>query len=304
MTGVSRRGFLTGLTGLVGGFLVPGCGKTSSGWSDPPNNKPSSSKISPSTNQESYQIGARFADGYLAPSVLAAGFSQRAPFILLGTDGWPAIDGVPNSLQISVIHDRTIIHEDRLERHGEPGVTPYYPLVFTPQEPGDYQLLAEGVSSPYKFRVINRKETGLIQIGDLMRPVDTPTINDPRGVEPICTYHDGVCPLHDFTLTEALDAEGPTALLISTPRFCQTDVCGPALEVLLSLYQGIPGLTAIHAEVWTNEKLQSLTPAVTTYNLDLEPSLVVANSRGAVCDVLHFAMDTREVRKALRRSVN
>jgi hypothetical protein len=79
-------------------------------------------------------------------------------------------------------------------------------------------------------------------------------------------------------------------------------VCGPALEVLLSLAGGTPGLTAVHAEVWMDEDLTALTPAIGAYGLEFEPSLVVADADGTVVDVLHFAMDTREVRRALKRS--
>ena len=45
-----------------------------------------------------------------------------------------------------------------------------------------------------------------------------------------------------------------------------------------------------------------LTPVIGAYALDFEPSLVVADGNGIIRDVLHFAMDTREVRLALRRA--
>jgi hypothetical protein len=51
-----------------------------------------------------------------------------------------------------------------------------------------------------------------------------------------------------------------------------------------------------------NEDLKELTPVIGAYALDFEPSLVVADGNGIIRDVLHFAMDTREVRLALRRA--
>ena len=286
----SRRQVLGGLAGLAGGLLLPGCGGGSS------------TSAPTTTLSEGFRLGARFADGYRAPAVLAAGSRQRAPFVLVAGDGWPAVEGVPDAGAATVRRDGQVVHEGSLERHGEPGVTPYYPLVFTPEEAGDHELVAEGIVDPYPFRVVDREDVALVQVGDPMRAVDTPTVADPRGVDPICTRHAGTCDLHEVTLTEALALDGPTALLISTPRYCQTDVCGPALEVLLSLAGGTPGLTAVHAEVWMDEDLTALTPAIGAYGLEFEPSLVVADADGTVVDVLHFAMDTREVRRALKRS--
>ena len=275
---------------MAGALVLPGCG--------------GGSTTAPTTTMASdgFTLGARFADGYQAPAVLAAGSRQRAPFILIASDGWPVVEGAPDTIDVTVTRAGVVAHEGSIDRHGEPGVTPYYPLVFTPEVPGDFELSGAGLGDPYPFRVIERSATQLVQVGDPMRGVDTPTVDHPLGVDPICTWHEGTCPFHEVTLTEALATGGSTALLVSTPRYCQTDVCGPALEVLMSLTPGTSGLTAVHAEPWMNENLKELTPVIGAYALDFEPSLVVADGDGIIRDVLHFAMDTKEVRLALRRA--
>ena len=275
----SRRHVLAGLAGLAGGLVLTGCGGGS---------KAPTTSLAP----DGFTLGARFADGYRAPAVLAAGTRQRAPFVLIAPDGWPVVEGAPDAIDVTVTRGGVVVHEGSIGRHGEPGVTPYYPLVFTPELPGDFEVAGPGLGDPYPFRVIRRGDTRLVQVGDPMRAVDTPTVDDPRGVDPI----------HDMTLTEALATDGPTALLVSTPRYCQTDVCGPALEVLMSLAPGTTGLTTVHAEPWMDEDLKELTPVIGAYALDFEPSLVVADADGVIRDILHFSMDTREVRKALRRA--
>ena len=62
---------------------------------------------------------------------------------------------------------------------------------------------------------------------------DTPTFDDARGVDPICTRSPEPCPFHDRTLTDVVESGEPVALLISTPGFCQTAICGPVLELLM-----------------------------------------------------------------------
>ena len=136
-----------------------------------------------------------------------------------------------------------------------------------------------------------------------MRGIETPTIDDGLGVHPICTRLAGMCPLHTITLAEAVEQPGPTALLVSTPRFCQHDVCGPALEVVIDrVAQLDDDWSVVHAEVYVDPMAGgfTLTPVVTTYGLTFEPSLVVANQSGIVTGVVHFTMDGMEVAEALR----
>jgi hypothetical protein len=106
-----------------------------------------------------------------------------------------------------------------------------------------------------------------------------------------------------ITLAEAVERPGPTALLVSTPRFCQQDVCGPALEVVIDQVAQLDNdWSAVHAEVYVDPMAGGFTvaPVVATYGLTFEPSLVVANRSGEVTGVVHFTMDGMEVAEALR----
>ena len=250
-------------------------------------------------------LGARFADGFVAPTVLVAGAEQRAPYVLIGGDGWPVIDGAPDGVDLVVLQadSREVVFSGRVDRHGERGVTPYYPLVFTPPAIGDYDVDGPGLVAGHRLRVVEAGSTSLIQVGEPMREVDTPTVDDDRGVNPICTRLAGTCPLHTITLGEAVERPGPTALLVSTPRFCQQDVCGPALEVVIDQVALLDDdWSVVHAEVYVDPMAGEFTlaPVVTTYGLTFEPSLVVADQSGIVTGVVHFTMDGIEVAEALR----
>ena len=76
-------------------------------------------------------------------------------------------------------------------------------------------------------------DVAIPQVGAPLPPFDTPTVEDGRGVNPICT-REPACPLHDVsTQSSALSAGQPVAYLIGTPAYCQTAVCGPVLDLLL-----------------------------------------------------------------------
>ena len=263
-----------------------------------------------------YRLGARFADGYAAPTVLASGSPQRAPYVLLGADGWPVDRGGPDAIDLTVSHsgpDGEVVgtftvarhgtsrddgHEDH--DHGDP--IPYYPLVFVPPSSGDYLVDGPGISEAHALRVVNADQLDVVQVGDLLPAVGTPTILDARGVDPICTQATGVCQFHEVTVTEALGRPGPTALLVSTPRFCQQDVCGPTIGLLAdALHQRTETWSAVHAEVYVAplENDFSTTPVVAALGLSFEPSLVVADATGRITAVLHFTMDATEVAAAL-----
>ena len=294
---VSRRRVLAG---IGAGLALAACGG-SGGTSAP----------APTTSVGGFSLGARFADGYAAPSVLAAGLPQRAPYVLLDADGWPVPADGPDSLELvvrragsdgAVVATARVAKHGYVDDHGHHHATAYYPLVFTPPEPGDYRVDGVGLKAGHDLRVVDPDTLDLVQVGDPLPAVETPTGADHRGVEPICTQPAGMCPFHQVTVAEALGRPGPTALLVSTPRFCQQDVCGPTIDLLAAALEGRPGnWDAIHAEVYVapDDADFSTTPVVAALGLTFEPTLVVADADGTITAAVHFTMDATEVAAAL-----
>ena len=98
----------------------------------------------------------------------------------------------------------------------------------------------------------------------------------------------------------------PTVLLISTPAYCQTNVCGPVLELLIEAAPDKRGVNVIHAEVYADvadhdgDILQAtLTEAIRAYRLSFEPSLVAVGRDGVVGDRLDFVFDRQELDETL-----
>jgi len=281
---LSRRHALISIAGFTGGLILTSCGNEQ--------------------DYETLSLGARFADGYQASTVLTSGSPQRAPYVLISEEGWPLSEGVPDSIELLVteISSEKKIFDGKVPRHGEPGVIPYFPLIFNPPRSGEYKVEGRGLKGHHQLRVIDPLDIQLIQIGQKMPSIQTPTIQNNLEINPICTKSSEPCSLHTKSLDESLSSSTPTALLISTPRFCQTDVCGPALDILIKQSELLDGkLSIIHAEVFKEPEKQnfSVAPVVGAFGLTFEPSLIVANGEGVVTSILHFAMDTKEVSEAL-----
>ena len=145
------------------------------------------------------------------------------------------------------IGDVIVVH-----RHGDGTPFPYYPVRVTMATPGTYGVAIAYQGSALTGQVVFAAPEAimLVQPGERAIPVVTPTPADHRGVEPICT-RDPACPFHDVTLSDALSSGRPTALLISSPAYCQTNVCGPVLELLMEEGAGRP-MNLVHAEVYAD----------------------------------------------------
>ncbi len=254
-------------------------------------------------------LRAGFADGFTMPSTLVTGRPQRAPFFLYGADGLPVVNGLPLEISGELILPSGRSEKVLLSQHSEGIPTPYFLLEFEISEENtgicQLQVDSQELTQIVEFRVIAQTETDLIQVGETMRVVDTPTFTNSTGFDPLCTRYEP-CSFHNISLRDALSNGRPTILLVSTPGFCQTTVCGPVLELLIELPKD-PKWDVIHAEVYTEPKkiaegtdLQKLiSPVIQTYGMTFEPCFIVAGSDNRVEARLDYAFDKSEMREAL-----
>lgn len=248
-----------------------------------------------------------FADGLRAPSSLAAGGPQRAVFAVSGGDGLPVVDGLADTIDATLTGPDGTGTDAVLRLHSVGLAVPHYTLLFDPETAGSYELssVVEGQAQQLQFLVADRSQVGLVAVGESMRPVDTPTFDNVGVFDPICTRFEP-CPFHELNLAEALGKGRPTALLISTPGFCQTASCGPVLELLIELDPS-SSMDVVHAEVYTvPERINEiglapelLSPVISTYRMDFEPSFIVSNAAGLVTARLDYAFDRAEMADAL-----
>lgn len=241
-------------------------------------------------------------------SGLAVGRPARLTFTLADVEGVPLRE-VPEQLTFTVGTDDG---RGGIRQLGEPlavgaraeGIPiPYYPVRFTPEAEGLHAVgvTVDGQALAASFLV--PASTDVPGVGDALPATTTATVADPQGVDPLCTRPEP-CPFHEVSLADALATDGPTVLIVSTPAFCQTGLCGPTLDLAVDL--GLDPARVIHTEVYADAAELGVfdataVPLIDDLALTYEPSLFVADADGRVVDRLDHVWDRSELTEAVGR---
>ncbi len=292
---LSRRALLTG--GLSTGLLMA-CGSSS---------HPGATKAGSGSAADG--SGHSLVAFFGGPDAVQAGIAQRVTFGLGDAQG-AILDNGPRSLDFEVLQDNRVVDRITSTRHAEGLARSYYPLTFRPATAGVYTARTNIDGERILATFLVAAKVAIPQVGQPMVVLDTPTTTHHRGVNPICT-RSPVCPLHKVNLRDALDARKPVAFLMATPAYCQTAICGPVLDVLVSQHAEFGDrVQMIHAEVYADGKKAAadidkatLSPALRAYHLPFEPSLFLSHADGTIAARLDTTFDRAELRTALRSLV-
>ena len=301
---LSRRGFLAG---VAAAGLLAACGNDDGG-SEATGGEGSGT----TTAGEAGVVGGLSAVRFFGP-YYRAGEPARVPFGLSDDEGLLPVDLAPAELSVSVRDPdaeevasglTAPLYDDGLPR-------PYYAFEFTPETAGFYDIVldtgdGEVVTQVQIVEADDATASALVGPGDPMPALMTPTTDDPRGVTPICT-REQVCDLHGRTAADVLAAGEPLALLVATPAFCQTVICGPVLDVLLGVLPEVSGVTALHAEVFSDPENNEVPPTPEDFapvfgelGLAFEPVLYTVGADGIVRRRLDYIFGQTEIREALQ----
>lgn len=286
---------LLGAAGLVGSAVVAGCSR--GGRSDGPAGRLG---LAPVTG------GVLLAGFDVEGGYLVTGVPQRLTFLVGAPDGTPTT-AAPPELTFRISRDGVAVGDPvPVARHGAGVPLPFFPVAVTFAEPGVHVARTEldGVPAEQAFAVSSPSEVSLVQPGGTLPAVETPTTTDARGVDPMCT-RTPPCPLHEVTLAEARAEGRPVALLVGSPRFCPSGLCGPVLDLLLEQVGSYPRVRFLHAEVYRDGAAApdpdraTVTPVVEALGLSFAPSLFLAGGDGTVRSRLDNVFDRDELRAAL-----
>jgi hypothetical protein len=280
VTGLSRR---TLLAAGAGALVAAACGGGGS------------SRTGGAKSSGATALVARFQDGTFVPG------AQRVAFSLGNKDGLIS-DNLPGRLDASVLDadGKAVVQAVSADRHEKNLPLPYWPFVLSLANPGIYTVRTSD-NLEGSFTVVDPSQEKIPKPGEKLPPFDTPTITDGRGVNPICSRQPP-CPLHDITLTQALQTGQPVAYFIGTPAFCQTGVCGPILDFVVAQHERLgEKMAMVHADVYTDSTATTTTPAVSAYQMTFEPCLWVADNSGTIVERLDFVFDEGELAAAIAR---
>jgi hypothetical protein len=291
----SRRGFL--LTTMASGLLVA-CG--SSGGAS------KSAASSPAPPAGSAAGGGKYTLVQRYPPATQVPGPLRLPLSLSTADA-QLIQDPPATLGAQVVDlDGKAIGGRIQAARRDASPAPYYDFRPTIDTVGIYSLVVDGgPPEGVKFDVTAPADVAVPRPGQPLPPFDTPTTDNHRGVEPICTREPDPCPFHDMTLTTALASGKPVVYYVGTPKFCEVGSCGPGLESLIEAQKTFGDKFAIvHAEVYTDDTATKPTPAIDAVGLTYEPALFVTDSSGKIRERLDAVWNTDELTETLQRALS
>ena len=297
MQPLPRRTFLAG--GLAAGSLV----LAACGGSDDDSNDAGGG--AGTAEAELAFLIATFPDGFRQQATVVAGPEQRIAFVV--ADQIDNLrDTAPATLDLVIAGADGNLLETAVERRVDGIITPYYAATLTFPAAGQYTASLPGHPdvAPVDFLVLDRAAVPIPQVGDPLPVVPTATFDDLKGVADLCTRA-VECPFHEIDLIDAAANDKPTVLLIATPGFCQTDICGPVVDLLMDEAADRDDLNVIHAEVYVDPSdfetgaFPDLTDVVNAAALPFEPALFVADADNVILARLDTTFDRSELRAAL-----
>lgn len=285
-----RRRFLAGLGGAaglaLGGSTLSACGGKSGSASSLP---------------EGLAIVQRFPNSVQTPGSVRLPISLADTASLLTDDS--GVD-LPTELRATLSNmdtGATVAARVVALKHGKNMPVPYWPFVFEVPEVGIYSLSLDGEDATSAG--VQILDPGVVHVpapGEPLPGFDTPTVDDHRGMESICTRAAGTCPFHRITLNQALASGKPVVYLIGTPAFCQTGVCAPALEAVITISERLGDEAAwVHADVYSDSAATVTAPAVEFYNMMYEPALFITDASGVLRVRLDGVFDEDEIASTL-----
>jgi hypothetical protein len=111
--------------------------------------------------------------------------------------------------------------------------------------------------------------------------------------------------LNEVNYADVLGKE-PILLLFTTPKFCQSRVCGPVVDVAQQAQHEFEGkANFIHMEIYNdNDPSKGVRPQVRRFHLPTEPWLFAINREGVVSAAIEGAFGTELMRETVKKVIS
>ncbi len=300
MRDIDRRTFLV-TSGLALAWLATGCG----GGDELPADASLDELVDALRKKDGDSINAVQA----VDQILVAPRSRVAFALIGGADNTTRYTGGDLRVYWALNTAASAFGPVRAEYHGEglddKGI---YIARLDIDRPGNWNVLAVGTPRNASEEVWGGAAYPAVEgvagpgVGTQAISVPTPTTEDHRGVEPYCT-RTPPCSMHRMSLDVALANGRPTVFNIGTPRFCNSKVCGPVVDVIQTVSTGFADrVNFIHAEVYTNdtdapaEGVNGFTPTMKAWSQQQEPVTFWIRQDGSITERIVGPTDVAEVR--------
>jgi len=282
---ISRRSFLAS-TGVV--LLAAACGKNDSDGE--------------STGSSSSEFG-KIVGLRVSPSQYAAPDPQRFAFALTRQDRyWDGVSSAGITFTSPTGESSSPATAD-LHADGLPAGRGVYATTATTPSAGIWTatITVDNQRVELPFEVTALPNVPLVGSAAIVSPSPTPTA--PLGTDPICTREPG-CGLHKVSLDQMLGTGRPVAVMFATPARCQSQYCGPVLDLLLDVKDPyVDQVDFVHVEIYQSDTGAALVPTVEAWKLDTEPWLFGVDGTGTIVSTLGGAFDRTDIKDLLDQLV-
>lgn len=240
---------------------------------------------------------------------IPSGVPTRLPYLISDSEGVP-LSEIDGKVAVTISQDGKKLGTVDVTPRSDGVPRAYLPVTYTFPVPGIYDLTAtyDGAKMDSTIEVVDPSRVGPPVVGEQLPPVDSPTSTRTLGVDPLCSRVPA-CGYHEVNLQDAVGAGKPIVLLVATPAYCQTAVCGPVLDLVIEQTTGRSDLTVLHSEVYKDPKGQqdlndaALAPIPDAYELRFEPVLFITNAAGTIVARADVVVDRGELTELLALAV-
>lgn len=162
-----------------------------------------------------------------------------------------------------------------------------YVTSFEFDQPGPWTVRLAGDEAASTAGSVNvASNSSVPEVGDPAPASVTPTAANNDELAAITTDTEPNPDFYSLSIHEAVANGRPTAIVFSTPAFCQTAICGPTVEMVKVVAVNHPEVDFVHVEPFELEQARagSLVPikAMLDWQLATEPWIFVVDGDGLV----------------------
>jgi hypothetical protein len=165
-------------------------------------------------------------------------------------------------------------------------------------------ITGQGLDESIKSSFQVKQESSTPSLGEAVPASDTPTAGDVETLSEISTDSYPEKDFYRLSIADALKRQKPLVVAFATPRFCQSAVCGPTLDIVKDVAPDFDNVNFVHVEVYSNlDEPSNLKPVPATreWGLPSEPWVFVVDEQGKLAAKYEGVLSSGELRQELQR---